>query len=205
MKTVLLFSGGLDSTVMLYALRQRETVLPVAFDYGQLHACELNAARRLAENLEVIRLPRLRRPTPDIPNVDPDHQAASLMVFPNRNMLMLAAAASYALQQGANRIAAAFHADDAAAFPDCRESFVRAFRTALYAAVTPSLIDVEASFLGMQKHQIVQLGAKLAVPFGETWSCYRAADVHCGECPACRGRRQAFAKAGVADPTVYLV
>jgi 7-cyano-7-deazaguanine synthase len=58
-------------------------------------------------------------------------------------------------------------------------------------------------FIALNKGQIAAEGAKLGLDFARTWSCYKGGAVHCGKCGTCVERREAFAQAGLADPTVY--
>ena len=57
MKVVLLYSGGLDSTVLLYHLRdQGHQVVCLSFDYGSKHARkELAAAEEICKGLDIPR------------------------------------------------------------------------------------------------------------------------------------------------------
>lgn len=96
------------------------------------------------------------------------------------------------------------HADDAAnfAYPDCTPEFTGAMANAIYVGsyfTTKLLVPLQY----MDKAEIVVKGNKLGVDFANTWSCYKGDDLHCGVCPTCRSRRDAFIAAGVPDPTEY--
>lgn len=96
------------------------------------------------------------------------------------------------------------HADDAAnfAYPDCTPEFTGAMANAIYIGsyfTTKLLVPLQY----MNKTEIVKKGEALGVDFANTWSCYKGEDLHCGVCPTCRSRREAFIEAGVDDPTVY--
>ncbi len=203
MKTVLALSGGLDSTVLYYHLKAlKHEVLPIAFDYGQRHKRELEAALQIATNVRVLTLPVLQLVKPDIPD---GHYAAESMkatVSPNRNMIFLAIAASVAIYEGATHVSYAAHAGDHTIYPDCRPQFVQAMRHALHVGNWES-IGIYAPFLEWTKADIVKAGQRLNVPFGGTWSCYRGQDVHCGTCGTCTERKEAFLLANIPDPTVY--
>jgi 7-cyano-7-deazaguanine synthase len=96
------------------------------------------------------------------------------------------------------------HAEDAHnwAYPDCTPEFIGAMANAIYMA-SYSTIRLHAPLMNLDKKGIVRLGTELGVPFGSTWSCYKGEQVHCGTCPTCRSRRQAFEAVGITDPTVY--
>lgn len=96
------------------------------------------------------------------------------------------------------------HADDSAnfAYPDCTPEFTGAMANAIYIGsyfTTKLLVPLQY----MNKAEIVAKGESLGVDFANTWSCYKGGDLHCGVCPTCRSRREAFIEAGVDDPTVY--
>jgi 7-cyano-7-deazaguanine synthase len=96
------------------------------------------------------------------------------------------------------------HADDAArdAYPDCTPEFIGAMATAIYLG-TYFKVRLITPFTHMTKDKIVEIGRKLDLPYNLTWSCYGGGEHHCGTCPTCRARKDAFVMAGYYDPTVY--
>lgn len=218
MKVILSYSGGLDSTVLLYHLRDGgHEVRCLSAHYGQRHEKELSSARRVCERAGVeYRVADLRhlgflfagssQTSPDVP-VPEGHYAEETMkatVVPNRNMVLLSLATAWAVATRSDAIAYAAHAGDHAIYPDCREEFT----TALGRAV--ELCDWHPVRLlrpfvdrKWDKTAIVKRGAELEVPFVETWSCYKGGEKHCGCCGTCVERVEAFRLAGVPDPTVY--
>jgi 7-cyano-7-deazaguanine synthase len=96
------------------------------------------------------------------------------------------------------------HSEDAAnwAYPDCTPEFIGAMANAIYIG-SYMAIRLHTPIQWLMKHEIVTLGDKLGVPFETTWSCYKGEEHHCGTCPTCRSRKQAFEIAHVVDPTVY--
>ncbi len=96
------------------------------------------------------------------------------------------------------------HAEDAHnwAYPDCTPEFIGAMANAIYTG-SYYTIRLFAPLQSLKKADIVKLGNDLGVPFENTWSCYKGEDKHCGTCPTCRSRREAFRIAGVEDPTQY--
>ena len=216
MKTVALFSGGLDSTVLLHELLAGgEEVLALSVDYGQRHRVELKHAERVAANLGIEwRLADLSSITPllagssqtsadvDVPH---GHYAEATMkqtVVPNRNMIMLAVAGGWAISRRAERVAYAAHSGDHTIYPDCRPEFAAALGHALGLADWHRL-ELSTPFVNLSKAGIVARGAVLGVDFAMTWSCYEGGPIHCGRCGTCYERREAFQKAGVPDPTQY--
>ena len=96
------------------------------------------------------------------------------------------------------------HADDGVnwAYPDCTPEFIGPMSAAIFVG-TYHTVRVRAPLLYMTKPQVVEQGAKFGVEFGNTWSCYKGEEVHCGKCPTCLSRKEAFLLNGLADPTEY--
>lgn len=96
------------------------------------------------------------------------------------------------------------HSEDAQnwAYPDCTPEFIGAMANAIYVG-TYRAVRLHTPLQWLMKHQIVELGHKLAIPFEDTWSCYKGEEHHCGTCPTCISRKEAFILAGIPDPTIY--
>jgi 7-cyano-7-deazaguanine synthase len=123
-------------------------------------------------------------------------------VVPNRNMILLALTTGYALSIAADQVAYAAHSGDHAIYPDCRNEFADAMATAIELCDWKTVTLVRP-FVDWTKADIVRRGHDLAVPFEQTWSCYKGGERHCGRCGTCIERREAFDLAGVEDPTSY--
>jgi 7-cyano-7-deazaguanine synthase len=216
MKTVVVFSGGLDSTVLLkQVVSAGDETLALSIDYGQRHRKELQFAEEIARSYgvewELADLSGIAKllagssqTSADIP-VPHGHYAEASMkqtVVPNRNMIMLSMAAGWAISRQFDRIAYAAHSGDHTIYPDCRPEFVQAMRNA-FQLCDWHLIDLYTPFVTFTKSQIVQTGASLDVDFAHTWSCYEGGELHCGKCGTCVERREAFTLAGIPDPTRY--
>lgn len=195
MKFIHLFSGGLDSTVLLYdVLNQGAKVHCLLFNYGQLHLKELDYAERTCHKLGVdydrmALAPKLFTRSSLTTGVGPLEGKAT--VVPNRNMVMISMAASFALSCGATAVTWASNADDAAIYPDCRYEFYKTLNEALRIC-DYRRIEIHAPYIQRSKAQIVQIGIALRVPFKETWSCYEGDPQPCGICGACKARDLAF-------------
>ncbi|GIG57164.1 7-cyano-7-deazaguanine synthase [Longispora fulva] len=213
-------SGGLDSTVAAYWLRERGAeVTLLSFDYGQRHRVELDHARRVAAGLgavhhvldlsglgAILSGSALTDGGVDVPDGHYTAEQMTATVVPNRNAIMLDIAVGLAVARKIQAVVFGAHAGDHPIYPDCRPVFLSAFTwsaTTANEGFLPAGFAVLAPFLRATKGQIVALGAELGVPLGDTWSCYRGGDVHCGTCGTCTERREAFALAGVTDPTRY--
>ncbi len=217
MKTLVICSGGLDSVTLAYKIAQEQTLSGlISFDYGQRHKKELIFAELCADALQVphtvLDISGLGKAlsgsalTDDIPVPDGHYAQDSMKitVVPNRNAIMLSIAYGIASVQGAHAVSAAFHGGDHFIYPDCRPPFVEAF-AAMQTHALEGLSDIAllTPFLHKTKGDIVAEGARLSVPFADTWSCYKGGDIHCGRCGTCVERQEAFALAGVKDPTPY--
>jgi len=220
MKAVAIVSGGMDSVTLAYYLTSEGYVLHMlSFDYGQRHRKELEFAQRAAKtlaaewdliDLKAAGVQRLLRGSAitdaavDVPEGHYSDETMRLTVVPNRNAIMLAIAYAAAVSDRATVVAAAMHAGDHAIYPDCRPEFVRAFAAMERLATEgQGKIDLLVPFTDKSKADIAALGARLAVPFEHTWSCYKGEEIHCGACGTCYERREAFQRAGIPDPTRY--
>ena len=216
MKALVLFSGGLDSTVLAAQLLAdgAETRL-LSIDYGQRHAKELQQAEKIAEALglphRILRLPDLgpllggSSLTDNQVELPEGHYAEESMkatVVPNRNMILLALAGGHALSLEFDTIAYAAHAGDHTIYPDCRPEFADAMETALGLADWEKL-SLHRPFVHLSKTDLVKKGSELDAPLHLTWSCYAGREKHCGKCGTCVERKEAFALAKVTDPTEY--
>lgn len=185
-----LFSGGLDSTVLLYdLLKQGCQVHCLLFDYGQKHRRELSMAVGHCERWQQI--PRSRLEIPPLMGSKLTDGKASSVVVPNRNAVMLSYAVSMASAIRADCVTYACNADDAAEFPDCRPEFVAALNAAVKAAELK--VEICAPYIGLTKKQIVEIGRGLGVKFENTYSCYEGGFEPCGKCQACEKRKAALA------------
>ncbi len=216
MKALVLFSGGLDSTVLATQMkRDAEETRLLSINYGQRHAKELNHSQRVAKHLdlphEILNLSQLGAILGGSSLTDkglalPEgHYAEESMkstVVPNRNMILLALAGGHALSLGFDTIAYAAHAGDHTIYPDCRPAFADAMDRA-FGLADWNTLSLHRPFVDMTKSDLVYLGTELDAPLHLTWSCYAGNEIHCGKCGTCVERKEAFALANVPDPTKY--
>lgn len=211
---LLVYSGGLDSTTMLYEYAP-EIALAVSFDYGSNHnareisCAALNCSRLGIEHIVIplaFMADHFSSSLLSGPDAIPDGEYAPdnlrSTVVPFRNGIMLAVAAGLAESRGLHAVMLANHAGDHAIYPDCRPEFVDAMSDAIMAG-TDCHIRLVAPYTHLTKTQIIERGARLGVDYSITYSCYRGGDIHCATCATCLERRRSFILAGVADPTVY--
>lgn len=212
--SVIVYSGGLDSTTLLYEERER-IALAVTFDYGSNHAaretaCARYHCARLGIEHLVIDLAFVKRyfassllsGADAIPDGSYDDGNMHSTVVPFRNGIMLSVACGLAESRGLTRVLIANHGGDHAIYPDCRPQFVDAMNGAMQAG-TYEGVKLAAPYTNLTKADLVRRGARLGVDYGRTYSCYKGGEHHCGTCGTCTERREAFLAAGIPDPTVY--
>jgi 7-cyano-7-deazaguanine synthase len=221
-KCVVLFSGGIDSSTLLFDLRDKGyDCYPLTITYGQRHRREIYAAIDVCEviggsilsNWKYLELDALREFLPssltgkgDIPVGHYQDITMRSTVVPNRNMILLAIAGGYAQGINAKYVAYAPHMGDHPVYPDCRPAFIAAVEQAIKIGTgwEDEGVELLTPYAALTKADIIVKGQRLNVPYSRTWSCYKGDDIHCGVCGTCNERKEAFRLAGVIDPTQYL-
>lgn len=224
---MVLLSGGLDSaTTAAIAKHDGFELYALSVDYGQRHRFELEAARRVAESLGVVRhvvasvdLVQFGGSalTADIavPMDRADDEIAHgipITYVPARNTVFLSLALGYAEVVGAGDLFLGVNAVDYSGYPDCRPEFIAAFEQLANLATKAGVegttrFRIHTPLIQMSKAEIIRRGVELGVNYGLTHTCYspNAAGVACGRCDACHLRLKGFAEAGVKDPIAYQV
>jgi len=224
-KAVILLSGGLDSSTVLYQARaDGYQCYAMSFDYQQRHRRELEAAKAIARSAGVadhqlvsfdlrqwggsaltddsINLPEAR-------SLGEMAQNIPVTYVPARNTIFLSFALAYAETLNASRVYIGVNALDYSGYPDCRPDYIQAmqevFRLGTKQGREGSAIAIVAPLIQLKKTEIIQLGDRLGVPWEKTWSCYAGGELACGICDSCRLRLAAFAALGLEDPLPYSV
>lgn len=196
---LLLLSGGVESSTLLYLLQERPlTALHV--DYGQRAADEeLRHAEALCSRLGV---PLRTLAAPCLGDAFREGQSRKLHVpLPHRNLVLLSVAVSYAAQTGSQRLYLAVNRDDAGQHPSASGDFLGHFRATVRSLGGPR---IDTPLVDADKAEVVRRGAAVGVDFAATYSCLLGHPRHCGGCPQCHSRRAAFAQAGVPEaPDFY--
>lgn len=227
---VVLLSGGLDSTTILaIAISEGFDVHALSFRYGQRHAREIDAARRIARNAGVVRHHIVdidlrafggSALTSDIPvpkdrDLAGDSEAAReipVTYVPARNTIFLSYAVALAEVIESSTIFIGVNALDYSGYPDCRPEYIEAFQKMANLATRAGVegrtnLTIRAPLISLSKAAIITLGKSLGVDYSQTTSCYdpTAAGEACGRCDACQLRLKGFAEAGLEDPIPYAV
>ena len=222
---VVLLSGGLDSTTLLaYATEEGFVVHAMTFRYGQRHAVEIEAARRVAKRFDVrdhivvdidlrtfggsaltsdVAVPKDRRQNEMSPGIP-------ITYVPARNTIFLSYALAWSEVLRASDIFIGVNAVDYSGYPDCRPEYVAAYERMANLATRGAVegttpVRIRAPLIDRTKREIIELGMRLGVDYGMTTSCYDPSPTGaaCGRCDACQLRLAAFAAVGAKDPTRY--
>jgi len=223
LKAVVLLSGGLDSSTVLYQAKADGCeCYAISFDYQQRHRRELASADAIANCAGVqghqvisfdlrqwggsaltdddIDLPQHRR-------VEQMSQTIPITYVPARNTIFLSFGLSYAEAIGAQRVYLGANALDYSGYPDCRPDYIQAMQAVFNLGTKQGregqIIKIMTPLISLRKTEIIELGNQLGVPWEQTWSCYAGGDMACGVCDSCRLRLAAFAELGLKDPVPY--
>ncbi len=223
-RAIVLLSGGIDSaTILAFARREGYAAYALSFEYGQRHKIEIEAAKRIAQQLgaiehrfiridlrsfggsaltDSIAVPKNRR-------VEEMESEIAITYVPARNTIFLSYALAWAEVIGARDIFIGVNAIDYSGYPDCRPEFIAQFERlanlATKAGVSCDWFHIHAPLIKLTKAEIIRKGTELGVDFALTHSCYDpgANGEACGECDSCLLRAKGFREAGIADPTRY--
>ena len=223
MKSVVLLSGGLDSSTVLYQAKADNCeCYALSFDYQQRHRRELHAAAMIAKSAGVrehrvvsfdLRAwggSALTDTELDLPKSrDLEQMAENIPItyVPARNTIFLSFGLAYAEALGAQYVYIGVNALDYSGYPDCRPDYIQAmqkvFRLGTKQGREGEEIQIVTPLIKLKKTEIIQLGNKLGVPWEKTWSCYAGGELACGVCDSCRLRLAAFEELGLSDPLGY--
>jgi len=219
-KVVLSYSGGMDSTVLLYkAVTMFDEVYTVTFNYGQRHRKEIDVVSSTLHKLKhynihniVLDLPFFKQfngsslldDTIDVAKArDAMGHPQTVNYVPYRNTIFLSILAGYAESVGAATVwYGAAQADSVAGFYDGSIEYLDQFNK-ITSLNRLNNIKVEAPLIQMSKSDIIKCGLDNNVDYKDTWTCYEGQEVSCGECTACALRLKGFVDAGIKDPLPY--
>jgi 7-cyano-7-deazaguanine synthase len=223
-KAVILLSGGLDSaTTLALAKEAGYDCYALSFRYGQRHAIELEAAKKVAASTGVrehkiieidlrafggsaltadIAVPKSR-------STEEIGAGIPITYVPARNTIFLSFALAFAEVIGAYDIFIGVNALDYSGYPDCRPEFITAFEKMANLATSAGVagrepLRIHTPIIAMNKAEIIREGLRLGVDYALTISCYDPAQggTACGRCDSCLLRAKGFAEVGRQDPAL---
>ncbi len=224
-KAVVLSSGGIDSTtIMAMAKHEGFEIYSLSFFYGQRHAFELKAAKKVADTLGVaehlvinIDLKKIGGSSltddidvPKARNEEIMTQEIPVTYVPARNTIFLSYALAWAEILESSDIFIGVNAIDYSGYPDCRPKFIEAFENMANLATKAGVegitkIKIRTPLIHLTKAQIIKKGVELGIDYALTRSCYDPSSqgLACGQCDSCILRKKGFKEAGIEDPTRY--
>jgi 7-cyano-7-deazaguanine synthase len=223
-KAVVLLSGGIDSaTTLVIAKDSGYELYAISFRYGQRHHFEIEAARKIAEEMNIkkhlimdINLSSFggsaltdNIPVPKREKVEDIGKDIPVTYVPARNIIFLSLALGWAEVLGTTDIFIGVNAVDYSGYPDCRDEFIEAFeRVAVLgtkSGVEGKGIKIHTPLIKLTKGEIIKKGIEMGIDYSLTHSCYDPDDAGraCGKCDSCLIRKNGFKEAGVKDPTIY--
>jgi len=223
MKAVVLLSGGLDSSTVLYQAKADGCeCYALSFDYQQRHRRELESAYAIARcagvsEHQVVSFDlrqwggsALTDDAIDLPehrSVEEMSQNIPVTYVPARNTIFLSFGLSYAEAIDAQRVYVGVNALDYSGYPDCRPDYIQAMQKVFELGTKQGregeAIQIVTPLIDLKKTEIIELGNQLGVPWEHTWSCYAGGNVACGVCDSCQLRLTAFVELGLTDPLRY--
>jgi 7-cyano-7-deazaguanine synthase len=219
MKSIVLLSSGLDSTVAFKEAYDRcDEVLCVTFDYRQkARKKELEFAKAICKQFRVghiiIELPWYgnfrgaltgggeipKISGSDLDNMEVTQKSAEQVWVPARNVVFLSIGAALAENYRFDKIVTGFDAEEAATFPDNTPEFVESFNRMLNSG-TLTHPEILTPLISFSKTEIVRRGLEINAPLEWSWSCYEGMERPCGVCESCLRRARAFEVARAEDP-----
>ncbi|MCM8533564.1 MAG: 7-cyano-7-deazaguanine synthase QueC [Lentisphaeraceae bacterium] len=222
-KCVILVSGGMDSVSLLhYAINSLKVdeVYALSFDYGQKHSRELKEAKWNCDKFPEVKEHRVLDlhfmkeilqgssslvgdviDVPDLDNISDADLDQPITYVPNRNMMLLSLAASYAESRDCREIFYGAQAQDEYGYWDCTVDFLEKMNQVMSLNRRKG-VEILAPFVNKSKGEVVDIGFENGVDFSKTWTCYRGGEKPCKTCPSCVERELAFEKAGKLDPLI---
>ena len=220
-KTVILFSGGLDSTTALYwAKKKFSAVLAMIVNYSQRHSIETEMAQQVAKNLDVeahlISFPLKNivysalidkdKKIPGSLETSKNAEGVPITYVPFRNGIFLSLAAAFAESRKIYHIVTGFNLIDSPDYPDTTETFTKKMEDAINqgtsASITGNTFKIHTPLIGKSKKEIIRMGLELGADYSYSISCYRGKEIPCLKCPSCDIRDNAFKQLNMEDPLI---
>ena len=205
-KSLVILSGGIDSTTLLYKVKDQDDsdVFAITFDYNQKNKVEIEYAKKTCKKLnikhKIVSLAALNELVSSSLTRDIDCKDKNIknIVVPNCNMAFLSLATAYAIEVKAKEVYFGVHSEDSE-IPDCRPEFIARMASAMESC-DDEKIELKTPFIEMKKAEIIEIGLKLGVDYSKTWTCYNPKLSPCTKCMSCTDRLGAFKQNDKSDP-----
>lgn len=202
MKSVLILSGGFDSTTLLYKLiNEKKDVICLSFNYGQKASKELEYAKRTTTKLnikhhifDISNILEMLKWSSLIDETNNQVKAPQNTVVPSRNTILLELATAFAISNNCDEVYYGAIKGDINDYPDTTPTFLKQINE-LNKVNNYKYIPIKAPFVNLEKWEVAKIAIQLKVPFEDSWSCYLGGEEPCGECFSCKGRIEAIMKA----------
>ena len=217
-KAVCIMSGGMDSTLAAYMMRDEGyEVIGVHFNYEQrTQTKELDAFYKICEVLDVkdpyvinldffstIGASALTDRNIEVPTSGVA-EGVPVTYVPFRNGIFISIATAIAEKEGAEVLSIGVVEEDSSGYPDCREAYIESMQRSINLGTRDeTVLEIKMPLVHLKKSQIVKEAIGRGVPLELTWSCYQSEQKACGVCDSCRLRLKGFEEAGVKDPIAY--
>ncbi len=220
-QSLVLFSGGIDSTTALYwALKEKKSVSALSFDYGQRHKLEIILSEKITDELGIphkilkVNLDQIggssltdsSLPLPLFRQLEEIEEGVPSTYVPFRNGIFLALSAAWAEVNGIREIVCGFNVIDSPNYPDTSKSFVETMEKAVNAGTLAAFggkkIRIRAPFLNMKKSEIIKTGLSWGADYSFSISCYLGSETPCLKCSSCLLRQKAWKEVGKKDPLI---
>lgn len=217
-KSIVLLSGGIDSTTALYwALDRYQKVYALTFNYGQRHLIEITMAHKIAQRLKVPHkvlhvdlnqiggssLTDTKLPLPEYKNIEEINDNPPPTYVPFRNGIFLSLAAAWAEVERIRDIICGFNIIDSPNYPDTRKTFVEAMEKTINSGTKASLSQeyfrILSPFINLKKSEIIEKGLSLGADYSYSISCYKGQEIPCQRCSSCLLRQKAWEELGLPD------
>lgn len=201
-KSVLILSGGFDSTTLLYKLlNEKKDVVCLSFDYGQKASKELEYAKRTTKKLgiehhifDISSILEILKWSSLIDKTNNQVKAPQNTVVPSRNTILLELATAFAISNNCDEIYYGAIKGDVNDYPDTTPTFLKQINE-LNKVNNYEYIPIKAPFINLEKWEVAKIAIRLNVPFEDSWSCYLGGEEPCGECYSCKTGNEAIEKA----------
>ena len=220
-KAIVLLSGGMDSsTALSIAIKEGFKCYALTLDYGQRHQNEINSAKNIVKDFEIIEHKLLSidltvfggSALTDGNLKVPEKESTGIPItyVPARNTIFFSLALAWAEVVQADAIFSGVNAVDYSGYPDCRPEYIAAvqdlFNLATKITSEGKDIEVRAPLINMDKKEIIKIGIENGIDFSKTVSCYQLDHngKSCGLCDSCRIRLRAFKELNLEDNIEYV-